>query len=160
MVTLRFSSPHFFYIHFHSIKPSLFQSCPAAPLFYVCFINCIFQLILLSEWLLFILSNWLYKKIYYYFLWSLLCIRHNITWFYVTLYSLYFWQNTTFWAKFLIHFPMYEFTSELVATKCHASVFIFLLYIDEALGLSLTSRVKLFWLRLWWSLACEKMLDN
>jgi len=38
----------------------------------------------------------------------------------------------------LIHFPRYEFTPELVATKCRASVFILLLYIYEALGLSLT----------------------
>ena len=121
-----------------AITSSIFQSCPAATLFYICFINCIFQLILLSEWLLFILSIWSCKKIYYYFLWSLLCVRHNIALFYITLYSLCVWHNTMFWAKFLIHFPRYEFTPELVATKCRASVFILLLYIYEALGLSLT----------------------
>lgn len=74
----------------------------------------------------------------YYLLWSLLCVRHNIAWFYITLYSFCFWRNTVLWAKFITHFPLYEFTPELVTTKYNALVFMLLLCIYEALGLSLS----------------------
>jgi hypothetical protein len=155
------------------LDPTLRQMCQSCAGFYntsAFSIHTFYKLYIstyITEWCEIILSSWLCKTICfnslqheYSFLSSILCVIHNITWFYVTLYSVCFWHNAMFWAKFFIHFPLNDFTPELVATKYHASVVGTPTLYPWGLRFESHSRGQLSWLRLWWSLVYEKMLHN